>query len=109
MKPDLTYIGHICDAIDKVSDYLKGISYEQFKNDDKTKDAVVRNLEIIGEATKNISLGTKETSSDIPWKYMARIRDRLIHEYFGVDYAVVWQVAAEELPKIRKKLEILKK
>ena len=66
MKPDLTYLVHIRDAIDKVADYLKGISYEEFKKDDKTKDAVVRNFEIIGEATKNISSVTKENTRTFP-------------------------------------------
>ena len=61
----------------------------------------------IYEATKNIGSETKNSHPEIPWKYMAGMRDRLVHAYFGVDYSILWQVASEELPKIMKKLEPL--
>jgi hypothetical protein len=107
MKNDPTYLHHICDAIGKIIEYTSSLSYEDFMNDEKTKDAVVRNFEIIGEASKNISSETKDSHPEIPWRYMAGMRDRLVHAYFGVDYGILWQVAREELPKIMKTLEPL--
>jgi uncharacterized protein with HEPN domain len=79
--------------------------YEQFLADAKTQDAVVRNLEIIGEATKHVSEGLRAKYADIPWKSMAGIRDRLIHHYFGVNFDIVWQIITAELPKVASQLK----
>ena len=80
--------------------YIKKISYNEFLKNTKTQDAVVRNLEIIGEAAKNTSSKLKKDCPQIPWKKLAGIRDRLIHHYFGVNYDIVWAIVKEELPKI---------
>ena len=109
MKFDSVYLHHIVDAIERIDDYITGLSSEEFTKDEKTKDAVVRNLEIIGEAAKKITEKTKSSNPEIPWKNMASMRDRLIHAYFGVDYNIVWQVAKEELPPLREKLKSLLK
>lgn len=81
------------------------MTYEAFLADIKTQDAVIRNLEIIGEATKNLSQGLRARHLGIPWKGMAGIRGRLIHAYFGVNLDIVWQIAVAELPELRPVLE----
>jgi len=86
------------------------MSFDEFANDDKTSSAVVRKLEIIGEASKQIPDSIKRKYTNIPWSSMARMRDKLIHFYFGVDYEIVWKVIKEQLPRIKLILEeILKK
>ena len=76
------------------------MTYQAFLGDTKTQDAVIRNLEIIGEAIKNLSPELLESHPNVPWKGMAGVRDRLIHHYFGVNLDVVWQIVVEELPKV---------
>ncbi len=81
------------------------MNYEQFLNDKRTQDAVVRNLEVIGEAAKNISKQLKNKFPQIPWKDLAGIRDKLIHHYFGVNFDIVWNTANEELPEVLSQLK----
>lgn len=80
------------------------MSYQKFLKDTKTQDAVVRNLEIIGEAVKNISESLKAEYPNIPWKDMARVRDKVIHFYFGVNYDIVWSIAKEDLPQVAEQI-----
>ena len=77
-------------------------------SDMKTQDAVIRNLEIIGEATKNLSAELRAKYPDLPWKGMAGVRDRLIHDYFGVNLDIVWQIVTAELPEVVVKVEAIK-
>lgn len=100
-RSDKDYLADIQEAIERVQQYTEGYSFERFVDDRKTQDAVVRNLEIIGEAAKAISSTLKERYPEIPWKSMAGLRDRLIHHYFGINYEIVWQVVTEELPKLK--------
>ncbi len=95
----------IVDAIESIEEFVAGMSYEEFKNDDKTVSAVVRKLEIIGEATKNIPDEIKERYPNLPWNEMAKIRDKLIHGYFSVDFEIVWKVIKEELPLLKPEIE----
>ena len=88
------------EAAERVISYCKGITYQQFIDDTKTQDAVVRNIEILGEAVKSIPKTTRRKHSAIPWKSIAGMRDRLIHDYFGVNYDVVWDVARNDLPQL---------
>ncbi len=85
------------------------MSYEEFLNDIKTQDAVVRNLEIIGEAIKNISKGLKKKYPQIPWTDLSGVRDKLIHHYFGVNLDIVWNIVKKELPEIILQLEAILK
>jgi uncharacterized protein with HEPN domain len=80
---------------------------EAFFSDGKTHDAVIRNIEIIGQAVKGISDGTRTLEPAVPWRQIAGMRDKLIHEYFGVDLALVWDVVERELPTLRPQLEKL--
>jgi uncharacterized protein with HEPN domain len=84
--------------------YIESIDFEQFREDYKTQDAVLRNLEVLGEAAKNIPDDFRKEYPDLPWTDMARTRDRLIHHYFGVNLDVVWGIAELELPDVVTKL-----
>ena len=94
------YIQDILDSIDEIYVFIGQMSLEEFLNDRKTVKAVLRNLEIVGEAAKKIPPPLRDKYSDIPWKKMAGLRDKLIHEYFGVDLEIIWQLIKEELPGI---------
>jgi uncharacterized protein with HEPN domain len=104
MSRDLKlYLQDIVDAGNHIRQFVHGIdSWEQFKNDEKTSSAVLRKLEIIGEAIKQVPFKVREQYPNIPWKEMAGMRDRLIHAYFGVDYKLVWKTINSELPDILK-------
>ncbi len=104
MKRDRVYLFHVRDAIERIFDYTAD-GEESFFADTKTQDAVVRNLEIIGEAVKNISGGLKETHSGVTWKRIAGMRDKMIHEYFGVDLRLVFDVVRGDLPELKRKIE----
>jgi uncharacterized protein with HEPN domain len=95
------YLQDIFDAIKSIEDFIKNMDFEEFKFDDKTSSAVVRKLEIIGEATKNIPENIRKQHPQIPWKEMAGMRDRLIHFYFGIDYKLVWKTIKERIPEIK--------
>lgn len=97
-RSDLDCLGDCREAILRIDAYIKGMSYEMFSDDTKTQDAVVRNLEIIGEAVKNISGELKGKYQQVNWKDLAGLRDKLIHHYFGVNFDIVWNVITEELP-----------
>lgn len=103
-RNDTVYLQHIAEAIQRIELYMEGVSYEQFMAAMMIQDAVIRQLEIIGEATKNLSLAVREASPDIPWKDIAGMRDILIHQYFGVDVDAVWDSAIDELPMIKKQI-----
>ena len=106
MKKDYKqYFIDILDSINKIDKFLSGFTYESFKNDDKTQYAVVRALEIIGEASKKIPLDIRQLYADVPWREMTGMRDILIHDYFGVDTEVVWKTASADLPPLRIKLQ----
>ena len=106
-RRDADYLVDIREAIRRISGYIADMSYAQFQNDTRTQDAVIRNLEIIGEATKGLSASLRRRHSETPWKQMAALRDRLIHHYFGVNLDIVWSVATEELPPIADHIQII--
>lgn len=109
-RRDRDYLNDIREAIQRISAYTAGLTYEEFMKDIKTQDAVVRNLEIIGEATKNLSAALKKSSPKIPWKDLMGMRDKMIHHYFGVNYEIVWTIAREELAGFLPQIEeIVKK
>lgn len=83
----------------RVQEYIVGFDLQQFKWDYKTVDAVIRNFEIIGEASKNVPHVIKEKYPNIPWEEMYRLRNRISHEYFGIDYEILWDIATKHLPQ----------
>lgn len=102
------YLKDILKATRKIERYAKDISFDDFAEDELIQDAVVRNLEIIGEAVKNIPKAIKNMKSEVEWKKIAGLRDILIHAYFGIDTDIVWDVVKNKLPVLKKAiLEIL--
>ena len=99
------YLRDLLDAIEKIQDFIKDLDYEDFKKDDKTKFAVIRGLEIIGEATKHISEEVRVKYPEVPWKEMAGMRDVLAHDYFGVDEETVWLTAKNKIPQLKPSIE----
>lgn len=105
MKKNEIFIRHIFDEINFIMDKSKGLKYENLMKDETLKRAFLRSLEIIGEATKNISMDFREDYSDIKWKELAGLRDKLIHEYFGVKWEIVWDVIENIIPKLKRQIE----
>jgi uncharacterized protein with HEPN domain len=106
MKDDRVYLLHIRDAIERIESYTAE-GKEAFVAAMMAQDAVIRNLEIIGEAVKNLSAETRDRCLDIPWKQIAGMRDVLIHEYFGVRIETVWNVVVNRLPQLKSRVEAL--
>jgi uncharacterized protein with HEPN domain len=106
VKDERVYLLHAVEAIDAILRYTTA-GREAFFADGKTQDAVIRNIEIIGQAVKGVSDSTRALEPGVPWRQIAGMRDKLIHEYFGVDLALVWDVVERELPVLRPRLEVL--
>lgn len=103
----LDFLEDILNAIDETFEFTAGMTFENFMQDRKTINAVVRSLEVMGEAAKNIPEELRAQAPSVPWKYMAGMRDKLIHQYFGVDLGIVWAVVQEELPAVRPEIQAL--
>lgn len=100
-RDPLVYLEDILEAIAKAQEFVRGLSREEFLTDDKTAYAVVRALEIVGEAAKQVPPELREKAPQIPWRDMAGMRDKLIHSYTSVDIEVVWRTVTEEVPRIQ--------
>ncbi|AGF96603.1 hypothetical protein MmTuc01_1216 [Methanosarcina mazei Tuc01] len=94
------YIEDIFDAMLDIQEFTAEYSYDQFVNDRKTQYAVIRAIEIIGEASKNLPLEIREKYRNVPWREMATMRDRLIHGYFGVDLLILWDTVQQDIPPL---------
>jgi uncharacterized protein with HEPN domain len=103
-KDPSVYIRHIYDCIGRIKEYVSE-GREVFFRDRKTQDAVIRNLEVIGQAVKDLGSDTLGARSDIPWKQIAGTRDILAHQYLGVDMRLVWNIVEEHLPKLEKAIK----
>jgi uncharacterized protein with HEPN domain len=104
-RTDSESLQDILEAIHRITTYIASMTYESFVNDTKTQDAVIRNIEILGEASKNLSEVIRAKYPNIPWKSMSQTRDRLIHHYFGVNLDIVWGVITLELPQLVSKIQ----
>lgn len=104
-RDDSVYLGHIQDAIARIESYLAGVTEEQFFEAPLIQDGVIRQLQIIGEATKRLSAEFREGTPGIPWRDVAGMRDKLVHDYMGVDLEAVWDSAIEDVPALKAKLE----
>ena len=106
MKRDYgLYIEDILEAIGKIEKYTERLTIDDFIRDEKSIDAVIRNFEIIGEAVKHIPANIRGKYSDIPWKAMAGMRDKLTHEYFGIRYDIVWDTIKKRFPEVKPLIE----
>ncbi|MGE4518608.1 MAG: DUF86 domain-containing protein [Desulfobacteraceae bacterium] len=103
-RDDSVFLKHIRDSAVRIEKYIEGFDYNEFSENELVQDAVIRQLEIIGEAVKKISPYLKVLYSEIPWKDIAGMRDKLIHDYFGVDIETVWLTAFNDIPEIYKKI-----
>lgn len=101
------YVNDILESIEDAEEFTAGMTFDQFTKDKKTKNAVIRSLEVLGEAAKQLPKNIKVKQPDIPWKRMMGMRNRLVHEYFGVDLKIVWTVVHEELPPLKPALKKL--
>jgi uncharacterized protein with HEPN domain len=103
------YLQDILDSINDIENFVRGMGFEEFKRDRKTINAVVRSIEVIGEASKKIPRSLKAKYRGVPWREMAGIRDKLIHEYFGVDVEILWKTAKDDIPPLKQVIQNMMK
>ena len=104
-RTEREFLIDIKEAIIRILKYSENLDFEIFTRDLKTQDAIVRNIEIIGEAVKNLSVDFIDQYPHVPWKNIAGMRDKLIHHYFGINVDIVWEVVRIEIPKLEKQIE----
>jgi len=107
IRDDRVYLAHIVDALQQINKYTENLDEDGFRTARIVQDAVIRQFEIVGEATKNLSDDFRMKHSTIPWKDLAGFRDKLIHQYFGVDMALVWRSVVEDVPVLLKEFEVM--
>jgi uncharacterized protein with HEPN domain len=101
-RPINLLLSDILESIDRIPKYIEGLSFDAFSNDQKSIDAVVRNLEIIGEAANRLPDEFKGNHTEVEWHKVVGLRNRIIHDYFGVDLKIIWQIIHADLPALRK-------
>ncbi len=105
MRDYRIYLKDIVAAMESIEGFIAGMDFGAFQADDKTASAVMRKLEIIGEAVKQVPPEVRHRYPQVPWREMAGMRDKLIHFYFGVDYSLVWRAITERIPKIKGEIQ----
>jgi len=109
-KEDRTYHMYLTDiqtAMSRIAEYIKDYSFPEFKKDYKTVDAVIRNFEVIGEASKNLPFEIKTKYPEVPWNEMYLLRNKVSHEYFGIDYEIIWDIATNYLPENKIQIDTI--
>jgi uncharacterized protein with HEPN domain len=101
--PDIL-LEDILTALDKIGRFTKALDKARFLEDERTIDAVVRNLEVVGEAVRQLPEPFKDSHPQVPWWQIAGLRNRIVHDYFGVDVEIIWQVVSENVPKLKKQI-----
>jgi uncharacterized protein with HEPN domain len=107
-SPELL-VEDILEAVRKIKVFTKGMSFDKFINDEKTVDAVIRNFEIIGEASNRLPDEYRSKHNDVEWERMIGFRNRIIHDYFGIDHSIVWNIIQKYLPELSKSLGAIQK
>lgn len=105
----LVYLRDIDQAIEKIQSYTRAMSFEAFREDARTIDAVVRNIEIIGEAASHVPKEIQARYPVVPWKLIAGARNKMVHEYFGIDLEIVWKTVQEDLPILKEQISVAMK
>ena len=108
-KDDLTFIEHILESINAIKEFSKDTQKEELISNRLKRSAIVREIEIIGEAVKNISESLKNKYKDVEWKEIIGTRDKMIHHYFGVDLNIIWEIIKKDLPVLEKRIKRIKK
>jgi uncharacterized protein with HEPN domain len=108
-RDDSVFIGHILDSIEAIEEFSKNITQEELHTNRLKKSAIVREIEIIGEASKNLTPEFRKKQNQIIWKEIIGTRDVMIHQYFGVDLTVLWDILTKDLPKLKKQILAIKK
>lgn len=103
------YLQDILDAVNDIERFVTDMSYEQFIKDKKTLNAVVRSIEVIGEASKRLPLSLKAKNSELPWREITGMRDKLIHAYFGMDTETIWKTVKENIPQLKQTIKKMAK
>ncbi len=106
-RDPVVFLEDILEAAERISEYVRDLSKEEFQNDQKTIDAVVRNIEIIGEAASNIPEDIRNKYPEIPWKKIVGVRNIVIHKYFGVDTGTLWVIIREQLPELKSQINTI--
>ena len=104
---DIPYIQHIADAIRDIESFTENLNKSEFIKDNLRQSAVIRQLEVIGEATKNISAKFKKKYQQIEWKDIAGTRDKIIHHYFGINLDIIWDIIKKDIPKLKKQINVV--
>jgi len=104
-RDEIVFFEDIIDCINKIIEYTENTTEIEFRENTEKQDAVIRRIEIIGEAVKSISRDTRNKSPRIPWREIAGMRDIVVHEYFGVSIDMIWRVAVNEIPELKKDIE----
>jgi len=102
------YISDIRECIRRIEKYTKEISKRVFESDEKTVDAVIRNLQVIGEAVSQLPKDFKDKYEDIPWRKIKGMRNKVVHEYFGVDWDILWDAIHDDIPELKKRISKVK-
>lgn len=107
-RRDSEYLEDVYEAMTRIVAYTTAMDYGQFLQDSRTQDAVIRNLQVIGEAVKRLSRQLKEQYASLPWREMAGMRDRIVHDYFGINYDIVWAVVTQDIPLLLPQVQALR-
>jgi len=104
-KDPLIFLEHILESIQNIENFSKGLSEKSFMNDELRQSAIVRQIEIIGEAVKNLPDSLKNKYANVSWKEIVGTRDKMVHHYFGVDLDIVWDIVKKNLPRLKKDIK----
>lgn len=109
MKKSIVFIKHMRDSIEEIESFIEGVSEEDFLNNKEKQNAVIRSIEVLGEAAKNVSEDIRKKYPKIEWKKISGMRDKLIHHYFGINEEIIWDAVHYDLPKLKKEIKLILK